>query len=162
ANAVAYAGAVPVFAEIELDTWNLDPDDVLRRVTPRTRAVMPAHQVGLAADLDRFAPLVDRGIAIVEDAACAIGSAYTGPPGGSHGRRACLTSHPRKPFSAGGGGRTPTDGAARGEGARRLRSHGASVSDRARHEAGGMVFEEYRELGYNYRMTDLQAAIGLA
>src|SRR5262249_26829839 len=78
ANAIHYAGATPVFADIEPDTWNLDADDALRRVTPRTRPVLPVHQVGLAADLDRFAAFAARGIAIVEDAACGIGALYKG------------------------------------------------------------------------------------
>jgi dTDP-4-amino-4,6-dideoxygalactose transaminase len=162
ANAVRYAGATPVFADIEPDTWNLDPDDALRRITPRTKAVLPVHQVGLAADLDRFAPFAARGIAIVEDAACAIGSLYRGRPIGSHGHLTCFSFHPRKTISVGEGGMLMTDDAAVADAARSLRSHGASISDRARHGAGGMVFEEYRELGYNYRMTDIQAAIGIA
>jgi perosamine synthetase len=161
ANAVAYAGAVPVFADIEPDTWNLDPADALHRATSRTKAVLLVHQVGLAADLDRFAPFASRGIAIVEDAACAIGSTYRGRPIGSHGHIACFSFHPRKTISVGEGGMIMTDAPAIAEAARRLRSHGASVSDRARHEAGGMVYEEYRDLGYNYRMTDIQAAIGI-
>jgi perosamine synthetase len=161
ANAVAYAGAVPAFADVEPDTWNLDPADALRRVTPRTRAVIPVHQVGLAVDLDRFQAFADRGIAIVEDAACAIGATYRGRPIGSHGHIACFSFHPRKTISVGEGGMVMTDDERLAEMARRLRSHGATVSDRARHEAGGLVYEEYRELGYNYRMTDIQAAIGI-
>lgn len=162
ANAVAYAGGTPVFADIDPDTWNLDAEDALRRVTTRTRAIIPVHQVGLAADLDRFAPFAERGIAIVEDAACAIGSFYRGRSIGSHGHLTCFSFHPRKTISVGEGGMLTTDDLTTAERARQLRSHGASVSDRARHEAKGLVYEEYRELGYNYRMTDMQAAIGLA
>ena len=161
ANAVLYAGATPVFADIESDTWNIDTADALARVTPRTRAIIPVHQVGLAADIDRLSPLRDRGIAIVEDAACAIGSTYRDRPVGSSGNITCFSFHPRKTISLGEGGMLTTDDEALAERARRLRSHGASVSDRARHEAKGLVYEEYTELGYNYRMTDLQAAIGL-
>src|SRR5437870_1026743 len=80
-----HAVATPIFADIDPDTWNIDPADVMRRVTPRTKAVIPVHQVGLAADLDAFAPLAARGIAIIEDAACAIGSTYRGRSIGSHG-----------------------------------------------------------------------------
>jgi perosamine synthetase len=162
ANAILYAGATPVFADIEPDTWNIDPNAVVvRAVTPRTKAVIPVHQVGLAADIDRLAPLRDRGIAIIEDAACAIGSTYRGRPIGSSGNTACFSFHPRKTISLGEGGMLTTDDAALAERARRLRSHGASVSDHARHQTQGLVFEEYAELGYNYRMTDLQAAIGI-
>jgi dTDP-4-amino-4,6-dideoxygalactose transaminase len=161
ANVVLYTGATPVFADIEPDTWNLDPDDVLRRVSPRTKAVIPVHQVGLAVDLERLKPLAARGIAIVEDAACAIGATYRGAPIGSHGNLACFSFHPRKTISTGEGGMLTTDEHAVAERARRLRSHGASVSAFSRHKTKGVVFEEYDELGFNYRMSDVQAAIGI-
>ncbi len=162
ANAVLYTGATPVFADIERDTWNLDPADALARITSKTRIVMPVHQVGLAADLDRFAPAKDRDVVLLEDAACAIGSTYKGRPIGSHGHIACFSFHPRKTLSTGEGGMITTDDAALAERARQLRSHGASVSAHDRHQAKGVVFEEYRELGYNYRLSDVLAAIGLA
>ena len=161
ANAIVHAGATPVFADIEDDTWNLDPSDVAKRVSPRTKAVLAVHQVGLAADLDRLRAAVPARVAIVEDAACAIGSLYKGRPIGSHGHVACLSFHPRKTISLGEGGMLLTDDAAVADRARTLRSHGASVSDLDRHQAKGLVYEEYRELGYNYRMTDIQAAIGI-
>jgi perosamine synthetase len=161
ANAVRYAGAIPVFADIDPLTWNLDPDAVSRCVTAKTKAIMPVHQVGLAADLERFRPFADRGIAIVEDAACAIGSTYRGRPVGAHGNIACFSFHPRKTICTGEGGLLTTDDPALAERARRLRSHGASVSDLARHQTKGLVYEEYRELGFNFRMTDIQAAIGI-
>jgi perosamine synthetase len=160
ANAILYTGATPVFADIDAETWNIDPEDAARRVTPRTRAIVPVHQVGLAADLDRLEGIARR-IAIVEDGACAIGSTYRGRPVGSRGHIATFSFHPRKTISTGEGGMITTDDGAVAERARRLRSHSASVSADARHEARGLVFEQYRELGFNYRMTDLQAAIGL-
>ena len=86
ANAILYAGATPVFADIERDTWNIDPEDALGRVSSLTKAIAPVHQVGLAADLDRLSPAASRGVSIVEDAACAIGSTYNDRPVGSHGR----------------------------------------------------------------------------
>ena len=161
ANAIQYAGATPVFADIEGDTWNLDPQDVARRVTPKTKAILVAHQVGLAADLDRLKAVAPAGAVVIEDAACAIGSLYKGTPIGSHGNVACLSFHPRKTISLGEGGMVLTDDAAVADHVRVLRSHGASVSDLDRHRAQGLVYEEYRELGYNYRMTDIQAAIGI-
>jgi len=162
ANAVLYAGATPVFADIQRDTWNIDPADALQRVTPRTKAIVPVHQVGLAADLDRFLDMTARGVMLVEDAACAIGSTYRGRPIGSHGNVACFSFHPRKTLCTGEGGMVTTDDAELAEQARRLRSHGASVSAVSRHQAKGLVFEEYRELGFNYRMSDVHAAIGVA
>jgi perosamine synthetase len=161
ANAILYTGAVPVFADIDAETWNIDPQDANRRRSRRTKAVIPVHQVGLAADLDRFAPLAEAGVAIVEDAACAIGSTYRGRPIGSHGHLTCFSFHPRKTVSTGEGGMITTDDEALAERARRLRSHGASVSAVSRHHAKGLVFEEYRELGFNYRLSDVQAAIGI-
>ncbi len=161
ANAIVYTGATPVFADIDPATWNVDPADALRRVTPRTKAIMVVHQVGLAADLERFREARAKGIALVEDAACAIGSTYRGRPIGSYGNLTCWSFHPRKTISMGEGGILTTDDLAVAERARQLRSFGASVSDHARHQAKGIVYEEYRELGYNYRMTDLQAAIGI-
>jgi perosamine synthetase len=161
ANAALYIGATPIFADIEPDTWNIDPDDALRRLSPRTKAIVPVHQVGLAADLDRLSPLPP-GVTIVEDAACAIGSTYRGRPVGSYGNIACFSFHPRKTLSTGEGGMITTDDAEIADRARRLRSHGASVSAWSRNASNGVVFEEYRELGFNYRMSDIQAAIGVA
>jgi perosamine synthetase len=161
ANAALYIGATPIFADIEPDTWNIDPHDALRRISSRTKAIVPVHQVGLAADLDRLAPLPPQ-VTIVEDAACAIGSTYRGRPVGSHGHLACFSFHPRKTLSTGEGGMITTDDAEIADRARRLRSHGASVSAWSRNASNGVVFEEYRELGFNYRMSDVQAAIGVA
>jgi perosamine synthetase len=161
ANAVLYAGGTPIVGDIDAATWNLDAADALRRITSRTRVVMPVHQVGLAADLNAFAPLPGH-VSLVEDAACAIGSTYRGKPIGSHGHITCFSFHPRKTLSTGEGGMITTDDAAVAERARRLRSHGASVSAHERHRAKGVVYEEYAELGYNYRLSDILAAVGLA
>ena len=161
ANAVLYAGATPVFAEIEADTWNIDPADIEKRVSPKTKAILAVHQVGLAADIDRLKGAAPRGVPLIEDAACAIGSLYKGRPVGSSGNVSCLSFHPRKTISLGEGGMVLTDDGGIADRVRRLRSHGASISDLDRHRAQGLVYEEYRELGYNYRMTDIQAAIGI-
>ena len=161
ANAVLYTGATPIFADIDAGTWNIDPADAWSRRSSRTKAILPVHQVGLAADLDQFSPAQSAGIAIVEDAACAIGATYRGRPIGSHGRLTCFSFHPRKTVSTGEGGMITTDTEEIAERARRLRSHGATVSAHARHEAKGVVFEQYAELGFNYRLSDVQAAIGL-
>jgi dTDP-4-amino-4,6-dideoxygalactose transaminase len=161
ANAVLYTGATPVFADIDTRTWNIDPHDVERRITRKTRAVLAVHQVGLAADLRGLEAALRPGIALVEDAACAIGSTYEGRPVGSHGHTVCFSFHPRKSISTGEGGMLTTNDDAVARHVRLLRSHGASVSDLERHRASGVVFEEYRELGYNYRMPDIQGAIGI-
>jgi len=161
ANAIRHAGATPVFADIEPDTWNIDAADVARRLGPKTKGVLAVHQVGLAADVDKLREALPKNIRIVEDAACAIGSLYKGRPVGSSGNVTCLSFHPRKTISLGEGGMVLTDDGVLADHVRVLRSHGASVSDLDRHAAQGLVFEEYRELGYNYRMTDIQAAIGI-
>jgi perosamine synthetase len=162
ANAVWHCGATPVFADIDPLTYNLDPAAAERAITERTRAIMPVHQVGLPADMDEFLALAERyGIAIVEDAACAIGAEYKGRPIGSLGPPACFSFHPRKVITTGEGGMiavSDPDLAAR---LRRLRQHGMDTSDLARHAAKDIVFEEYPERGWNCRMTDMQAALGL-
>ncbi len=162
ANAVIMAGAVPCFADIQPDTLNLDPEDVERRITPRTKAIMVVDQIGLPADLDAFRALSERhGLPLVDDAATTLGGRYKGRPVGGHGIVTCYSFHPRKMITTGEGGMLMTDDQAVATQARVLRSTGASVSDLARHQAKGAIFQEYHASGYNYRMTDMQAAMGL-
>ena len=162
ANAVWHCGAVPVFADIDPRTYNLDPAAAERAITARTRAIMPVHQVGLPADMDRFLELGDRyGITIVEDAACAIGATYKGRPIGSLGPLACFSLHPRKVITTGEGGMIAVHDLELAERLRRLRAHAMDVSDLARHNADDVVIETYPERGFNSRMTDMQAALGL-
>jgi perosamine synthetase len=162
ANAVWQCGGTPVFADVDPDTCNLDPAAAERAITPRTKAIMPVHQVGLPADMDAFAALAERhGIAIVEDAACAIGAEHRGRPIGSLGNLACFSFHPRKVITCGEGGMIAVDDPAVAERLRRLRQHAMDASALARHAAKTVVVEHYPERGWNTRMTDLQAAIGL-
>lgn len=162
ANAVRYAGARPVFAEVESRTFNLDPADVERRITPRTKAVMLVHQLGLPCDIDRFLELGRRhGVKLFEDAACALGSRYKGRPIGAHTEMACFSFHPRKVICTGDGGMVTTNHEGYARLMKVLRQHGMSVPDTVRHEAHRVIFEEHNEFGYNYRMTDLQAAVGI-
>jgi perosamine synthetase len=162
ANAVWQCGATPVFADIDPLTYNLDPADVERRLTPRTKAVMPVHQMGLPADMDSFLELAERhGLALVEDAACAIGALHRGRPIGSLGPLACFSFHPRKVITCGEGGMIAVQDAELAERLRRLRQHAMDQSALARHAARDVVIEHYPERGWNARMTDLQAAVGL-
>jgi perosamine synthetase len=162
ANAVWHCGARPVFADIDPLTYNLDPDAAERAITPRTRAIMPVHQVGLPADMDRFLELGRRyDLQIVEDAACAIGAIYKDRRIGSLGPLACFSLHPRKVITTGEGGMIAVHDAEVADRLRRLRAHGMDMSDLARHSARGVVFEHYPERGFNARMTDMQAALGL-
>jgi dTDP-4-amino-4,6-dideoxygalactose transaminase len=162
ANAVWQCGARPVFADVDPLTYNLDAAAVERAITPRTKAVMPVHQVGLPADMDAFFELAERhGLALVEDAACAIGARYKDRPIGSLGPLACFSLHPRKVITTGEGGMIAVQDPAVAQRLRRLRAHGMDTSDLARHAARDVVIESYPERGFNARMTDLQAALGL-
>ncbi len=162
ANAVWQCGARPVFADIDPLTYNLDAAAAERAITPRTKAIMPVHQVGLPADMDAFLELAERhGVALVEDAACAIGAEYKGRRIGSLGPLACYSLHPRKVITTGEGGMIAVQDPAVAERLRRLRAHGMDMSDLARHAARDVVIESYPERGFNARMTDLQAALGL-
>ncbi len=162
ANAVWHCGATPVFADIDPRTYNLDASAAERMITPRTKAIMPVHQVGLPADMDPFLELAAQyDIAIVEDAACAIGARYKDRPIGSLGPLACFSLHPRKVITTGEGGMITVHDPEVAERLRRLRAHGMDMSDLARHAARDVVFEAYPERGWNTRMTDLQAALGL-
>jgi perosamine synthetase len=162
ANAVRYTGATPVFAEVDPRTYNLDPADAERRIGPRTKAIMIVHQIGLPADIDAFIEIGRRrGVKILEDAACALGSRYKDKPIGAHTEMVCFSFHPRKVICTGDGGMVTTNNPEYAEHLRLLRQHGMSVSDTARHNARKVIIEEYPILGYNYRLTDLQAAIGI-
>jgi perosamine synthetase len=162
ANAVWHCGATPVFADIDPLTFNLDPADAETKVTSRTKAIMPVHQVGLPADMDAFLDLAGRhGLEVIEDAACAIGASYKGRPIGSLGPLACFSFHPRKVITCGEGGMIAVQDPEVAERLRRLRQHAMDQSALARHAAREVVIEHYPERGWNARMTDLQAAIGL-
>lgn len=162
ANSVWHCGATPVFADIDPDTYNLDPDAAERAITERTKAIMPVHQVGLPADMDRFLDLGERyAIKVVEDAACAVGATYKGRPIGSLGPLACFSLHPRKVITTGEGGMITLNDPQVADRLRKLRAHAMDVSDLARHSATDVVIETYPERGWNARMTDMQAQLGL-
>ena len=162
ANSVWHNGATPVFADVDPDTYNLDPAAAEAAITERTKAIMPVHQVGLPADMDPFLDIAERhGLALVEDAACAIGASYKGTPVGAIGPMTCFSLHPRKVITTGEGGMITVQDPAVAERLRQLRAHGMSVSDLARHAARDVVIETYPERGWNSRMTDMQAQLGL-
>jgi dTDP-4-amino-4,6-dideoxygalactose transaminase len=166
ANSIRYCGATPIFVDIEPATFNMNPQLVEAAITPRTKAILCVHQVGMPADLKALKAVSDRhGIPLVEDAACAIGSEIHWQGrweriGRPHGAVACFSFHPRKLVSTGDGGMLTTNNAAFSDQFRLWRQHGMSVTDTTRHHARQVIFEEYTELGYNYRLTDIQAAIG--
>jgi dTDP-4-amino-4,6-dideoxygalactose transaminase len=165
ANAILHCGARPVFVDIDSNTLNLDPKRIEPAITPRTRAIMVVHQVGRPAELAELSALARaKGLALIEDAACAIGSEYRGHPIGNpvYAPLICFSFHPRKIISTGDGGMITTNDAELAKKLRLLRQHGMSVNDLQRHKSKTIVTEEYPIIGYNYRMTDVQAAIGRA
>jgi perosamine synthetase len=166
ANSIRYCGAAPIFVDIDPRTYNLDPGHVAKAVTPRTRAILAIHQMGMPCDLPALLGVASRhGIALIEDAACAAGSEICidgqwQPIGRPLGDIACFSFHPRKVITTGDGGMLTTANAEFDNAFRLLRQHGMSVPDTVRHGSPQVVFEDYLAVGYNYRMTDIQAAIG--
>lgn len=166
ANSIRYCGATPVFVDIEPETLNLDPALVEKAITPRTRAVLAVHQLGVPCDLAALVEITRRrGLFLIEDAACAIGSEILREGrweriGRPHGDIACFSFHPRKLVTTGDGGMLTTSNPEWDRQFRLWRQHGMSVPDTDRHASREVVFESYLGVGYNYRMTDIQASIG--
>jgi len=161
ANSIVYVGAVPVFAEVD-EYYNLSLEDVRKKITPRTKAILLVHQMGMPADIEGFQRLCrEYNLMLIEDAACAAGSAYKSKKIGSHSSLVCFSFHPRKVISTGDGGMITTDNEEYYHRLRLLRQHGMSVNDRVRHLSDKVIFEDHVEIGYNYRMTDIQAAVGI-
>jgi dTDP-4-amino-4,6-dideoxygalactose transaminase len=160
ANVVVHCGARPVFVDILPDTYNIDPAGVARALTPRTKAVIPVHLFGLAADMDGLSKVLPERVAIIEDAACASGAAYHGRPVGSLGTVGCFSFHPRKSITCGEGGVVTTNDDELHTILDCYRNHGGSVSEEVRHRAAAPYeLPEFKVFGFNYRMTDIQAAI---
>jgi perosamine synthetase len=160
ANVVRYVGATPVFADIDPATGNLTAKTIEAALSPRTRAVIVVHQGGVPAEVEEIRSAHGE-LLLIEDAACAAGSTYRGRPVGARSAMAAWSFHPRKLLTTGEGGMLTTGDAGWAARARRLREHAMSVSAAERHASGSSAPEEYTEVGYNYRMTDLQAAVGL-
>jgi len=166
ANSVRYCGAIPVFVDIDPKTFNIDANLIEARITPRTKAILCVHQLGMPCDLTAIVSLAKRrNLRVVEDAACAIGSEiqWQGKReriGKPHGDVACFSFHPRKLLTTGDGGMLTTNDRELDIKFRLWRQHGMSTSDLVRHNSKTPVFESYSQLGFNYRLTDLQAAVG--
>ena len=208
ANAVRYCGAEPVFVDIDPDTYNIDPDELLRVLIEdcirkdrglyykhveqitlsesplkhlyrsadskssalgRVAAILPVHQMGIPCDINRIVAIAkEYRLPVIEDAACAIGSELSLDGGNTwerigrpHGDVACFSFHPRKILTTGDGGMITTNDRELDAEFRLLRQHGMSVPDSVRHESQKVIFEDYLTTGFNYRMTDIQAAVGI-
>lgn len=161
-NAVLYAGALPVFADIDGRTFNLDVRALEKCITRKTKAIMAVHQFGLPAEIDSIYALARKHkLKVIEDAACAFGSGYKGRKIGGRGRYVCFSFHPRKFVTTGEGGLLCTDSHETAEKARRIRHHGASFHSSRRKSPASLFYEKYMDMGYNYRMSNVHAAIGL-
>ncbi|MDA0194127.1 MAG: DegT/DnrJ/EryC1/StrS family aminotransferase [Bacteroidetes bacterium] len=160
ANVVLYCGAKVVFTDIDPHTFNIDPIGLKDKITSKTKAIICVHLFGLSADMDEIKK-VSGDIALIEDAACAAGASYKGTPVGSLGTMACFSFHPRKSITTGEGGMITTNNDQLSTRLGILRNHGASISEEQRHNGPQpFILPDFNELGYNYRMTDLQGAVG--
>lgn len=164
ANVVEHLGATVVFCDIDPVTFNLDVGALEGLITPRTRAIIPVHLFGLAADMDPILALArTHGLRVVEDAACGFGSRYKGRHVGTLGDTGAFSFHPRKAITTGEGGMITTEDSELAEQIRRLRDHGAGISDLQRHLGPRpYLLADHPDAGYNQRMTDIQGALGSA
>ncbi|MGA0251886.1 MAG: DegT/DnrJ/EryC1/StrS family aminotransferase [bacterium] len=164
ANVVEHLGGTVVFCDIDLDTFNIDPEKIEAKITAKTKAILPVHLFGLAADMEAINAIArQHKLWVVEDAACGFGSRYHGQHVGTQGNTGCFSFHPRKAITTGEGGMVTTQDDQLAEKIRRLRDHGAAMSDLQRHlGARPYLLADHPDAGYNQRMTDLQAALGSA
>lgn len=164
ANVIEHLGGKVVFCDIDLDTWNIDVAQIEEKITPLTKAILPVHLFGLAADMSAINQIAaQHGLWVVEDAACGFGARYKGQHVGTQGDTGCFSFHPRKAITTGEGGMITTNNSSLAEKLRRLRDHGAAMSDLQRHlGARPYLLADHPDAGYNQRMTDLQAALGSA
>lgn len=160
ANVVLYCGARPVLVDVDPRTFNIDPEAVCEAITARTRAIIAVHLFGLCAEMKSLESVAEN-IPIIEDAACAAGASYRGKPAGSLGKMGCFSFHPRKSITTGEGGMITTDDDSLAERIHILRNHGATISEEQRHHgAQPYLLPDFNLVGFNYRMTDLQGAVG--
>ncbi len=162
ANVVEHLGGTVVFCDIDLATFNLAPGNIESAISQSTKALMPVHLFGLAAEMSPICRIAaSNSLCIVEDAACGFGATYNGRHVGTFGDTGCFSFHPRKAITTGEGGMVTTEDDCLAERIRRLRDHGASMTDLARHKGPRpYLLADHPEAGYNQRMTDIQGVLG--
>jgi perosamine synthetase len=164
ANAVEYTGARPIFCDIDPNHFNIDVNEIEKKLTKKTKVIIPVHLFGLSADMKGILEIAQKyGLRVIEDAACGLGSFYGEKHVGTFGDAGCFSFHPRKAITTGEGGMITTNDREMMVTFRSLRDHGASKTDLVRHvDLGGSLLPEFNQLGFNYRLTDIQGALGAA
>ena len=162
ANVVLYCGATPVFVDVSCETFNIDVAQIADKITKRTKAIIAVHLFGLCADIDAIKAIISSDVAIIEDAACGAGAIYRGRSAGTLGTAASFSFHPRKSITTGEGGMVTTNDSLLADRMNQMRNHGATLSEEQRHHGPRpYILPDFNLLGFNYRMTDIQGAIGL-
>jgi perosamine synthetase len=162
ANAVEYCGAKPVLCDVDVETYNISLESIIKKITPNTKAILVVHLFGLCVDVELIKSQIKSNILILEDCACAAGASIRGIPAGKLGLAGAFSFHPRKSITTGEGGMITTDDDNFSSLASKLRNHGAQISEESRHSgAKPYLLPDFDVLGYNYRMTDIQGAIGV-
>ncbi|HNC82029.1 MAG TPA: DegT/DnrJ/EryC1/StrS family aminotransferase [Nitrospira sp.] len=163
AHSAEYVGARAVFADVDLSTFNLDPAALEAAITPRTRAIVVVHLFGKAAPMDEIMAIARRhNLAVIEDAACAVGTTYQGRPIGAIGDLGCFSFHPRKVITTGEGGMVTTNRKDLADRVKSLRNHGATGPAFGADPSKPYTMSTFEMLGFNLRMSDIQAAVGVA
>lgn len=161
ANCVLYCGGTPVFADIDERTYNIDPDDIWRKITGRTKAIIAVHFAGQPCDMDEIHKIAEEyNLLVIEDGAHALGSEYKGKKIGTLSDMTTFSFHPVKPITTGEGGMIVTDDEKLYQRLILFRSHGITRDEKQMTKNEGAWFYQQLELGYNYRMTDIQCALG--
>jgi perosamine synthetase len=162
ANVVLYCGATPVFCDVDRETFNIKIEDIASKITERTKAIIPVHLFGLCADIDAIRAVIPPHVKILEDAACAAGASYKNKSAGTLGDMAAFSFHPRKSITTGEGGMVTTNDKELNRLSEIMRNHGAEIPEEVRHNSSKpYLLPDFKMLGFNYRMTDLQAAVGI-
>ncbi|MDC3206579.1 DegT/DnrJ/EryC1/StrS family aminotransferase [Pelagibacteraceae bacterium] len=161
ANAVEYTGAKPIFVDVDISTFNINIEEVIKKINHKTKAIIVVHLFGLCVNVELLKSKIPKKIKIFEDCACAVGASYNGIRSGNLGEAGVFSFHPRKLITTGEGGMLTTNNYNIAKKIIEMRNHGASLNDFKRHKnLNPSQMPNFNLLGYNYRMTDIQAAIG--